>query len=127
MGTDSPSPRQSAICRQELLDGPAPQGDNQAAFFGDGDEFAWRHHPAGGMAPAHQGFQTGDPSGRNFHLRLIEQRQLAVLERRMKLLADRHAFAHLDIQIGRMEVELVAAAFLGAVQSEIGLHQQIVR
>jgi hypothetical protein len=43
-----------------FADGPVAEFDDQAGFFGDGDEAAGHEQAEAGVAPAHEGFEADD-------------------------------------------------------------------
>lgn len=60
---------------------PVADVDDQAAFFGNGDEAGGRDAAELLAFPAQQGFHTRHPAGRQIHLGLIGQPELALGQR----------------------------------------------
>ena len=59
-----------------LAQHPAAERDDQAALLGDRDELRGRQQPAGGVVPAHQRLEAGDPLRVQVDGRLVVQHQL---------------------------------------------------
>ncbi|MNY40068.1 hypothetical protein D3C86_1747890 [compost metagenome] len=62
----------------------------------------------------------------HIHFRNVMQRQFIELDGRHQVIGDGHAFGHLLSDLLRVEVILIAAHFLGAVQRHVRLAQQAV-
>jgi hypothetical protein len=60
---------------------PFADGDNQAAFFGQADEAQRRNDAVLGMLPADQRFDPDDQAGAQVDLGLVQQVELAFVER----------------------------------------------
>src|SRR5438046_966280 len=77
--------------------------NDQAALFGKRDEIAGRDEAAQRMHPARQRLEAGDLAGGNRGtgggLRLVVQRQLAVLDRDRKILVQHAAVADLLVHL----------------------------
>ena len=64
----------------ELVEDPVAEGDDEAAFFGDGDERGGRDEAAFGMAEANEGFEAVELSGDGVE-GLVVKLEAAVAER----------------------------------------------
>ena len=77
-----PDRRQSRLLPDAVLparcaDGPLVDVDDQARFFGDGQEFARQYQPVATL-PAGQALYADDPPAQTVDLRLVVQDEVAV-------------------------------------------------
>ena len=78
------------------------------------------------MVPAYQRFDRKDASCSQFDLRLVEQDELASADRPSQIRLQLEFFVGLFIQTLRVELEIVAAGFFGAIHRCIGVGQETV-
>src|SRR6185436_13538629 len=60
---------------------PLADRHDRADLLRERDEVLRLHHPDTGTIPAQQRFESGDPSGLELELRLIDEKQLVALDR----------------------------------------------
>ena len=79
------------------------------------------------MAPAHQGFETGKPSVRQRQDGLVDQEDVAGLQRRVQIAFQAASDQDRLAQGGVEQHGAPLAMFLGAVERDVGVTQQAVR
>src|SRR6476469_5659186 len=67
--------------RAGFADDPRTNGKNEAGVLGHGNEFVWRHHATLRMPPAQQGLERADPILLQVEQVLIDEFELASLQR----------------------------------------------
>jgi hypothetical protein len=105
---------------------PAPDRHDQAAVLRDADEVVGDQQAARGVLPAEQRLIADDPTGGHRDLRLVEQAQLAALERPVQRALERqtvHGVAAADLV---EQLRARAAAALGPVHRGVGVLQQLL-
>jgi len=112
--------------RQRAVQRPGAELADQAGLLGHRDELGRRHGAAGAAGPAHQRLDPLDPAGDQVHLRLVDQRQLALLRRATQVGGHRQPLPRVVRAV--LLVPLVAAAARGlrAVHRDVGAPQQLV-
>jgi hypothetical protein len=102
--------------------------DDQAAFFRERDEIARRNEAAHRMQPPRQGLEADDFTGGDgvarHRLRLVMQRQFAVLDRDREILVQHAAIANLLVHLGFIDADRAARFGLGAEQCRAGIGKQ---
>ena len=78
------------------------------------------------MLPPNQRLDREDAPRAQIDLRLIVEDELGSGERVSQFLLQQEFLMDLGVQLGRVELEIVAADFLGAVHRRIGVGQQRV-
>ena len=78
------------------------------------------------MVPAYQSFDRKDASRSQFDLWLVEEDKLASADRQSQIRLQLEFLVGLFIQTLRVELEIVAAGFLGAIHGGIGVGQETV-
>ena len=111
---DRPGRRLAAGLAQD----PFAHLDDQAAFFRDRDEVGGRNETAQRMHPARQRLEAGDLAGGDGvaggGLRLIVERQFAVLDGDREILVQHAAVADLLVHLRLEHVDGAARLLLGA-------------
>ena len=103
---------------------PIADRHDQAGFLGDRNEFDRRHHAQRRVVPADQRFDREDAPRAQVDLRLIVQDELATRDGVSQFLLQQEFLVDLGVQLGRVELEIVAADFLGAVHRRVGVGEQ---
>ena len=111
-----------------LAQDPLAHLDDQAAFLRERNEFARRDEAAHRMHPARQRLEADDLAlatvWRAMRLRLIMQRQFAVLDRDRQILVQHAAVADLLVHLRLENADRAARFLLGAEQRRAGIGQQ---
>ena len=105
---------------------PRTDRHDGAGVFGDGDELGRRDDGAVALLPAHERLEADDIAGLEIEDRLVEQAQLAAIERAVERGLDREAVG--DPLVHRLVVDgqAVAAGVLGPVHGRVGVAQQVL-
>src|ERR1700677_808450 len=103
---------------------PIADLNNQAAVFGDRHKLSRGDEPPVRMAPTYQGLHSPNLARSETYLRLIVQQKLAPLESVAQVPLYRVSFYCLVIHRRRVELEIVAPAFLGVVHRRIRILDQ---
>ena len=110
-----------------LAQDPFAHLDDQAAFFRKRNEFAGRNEAAHRMLPPRQRLEADDlaggDAGSRGRLRLIMQREFAVLDRKRKVLVQHPAVADLLVHLRFIDADGAARLLLGAEQRRPGIGQ----
>ena len=107
-----------------LVEHPAPQGQDQPGFFGQADEFGWRHQAALRVLPAHQRLHAHYAAGA-VALRLVLQQELILGEGGAQVAFQRGAARHGGLHVGVEKAQRAAPGRLGLVHGQVGLLQQL--
>ena len=99
---------------------------DQAGLFGDRDEFRGRDHAAFGMPPPQQRLAGGDPVGLQIEHRLIPGLEAAVGDGLTQFELQASPLPGARIHAGLEEAVGPPSVALGAVQSKVGVPQQLV-
>ena len=100
---------------------PAADAHDGAGLLGDIDEAVGGEEPVPRMLPAQQRLSSGDRALGDAHLRLVEQAQLAALNRAAELALEREALLGMYAHLTRVEAQAVAPFLLGAVERDVGV------
>ena len=92
----------------------------------DRDEVVGRELALRGMVPADQGLDREDVPGEHVDLRLIDQHELTALDGAAQSLLQQEFAADLDVELGRIELVVVAPEFLCPVHGRVGVGEQRV-
>ena len=106
---------------------PFADGNDQAGFFSQGDEFGGRNHPQFRMLPAQQCFHPAYLAGDEVHLRLIIQLQFLTLQCVVQRVVQNQVLQCLGIHLGGVKLVGITTHVLAAVQRDGGIFQQTVR
>ena len=105
---------------------PVADRHDQSRLLGERNEFDRRRHAQRRMHPADQRLDREDAPRAQIDLRLIEQHEFRAGDGVSQFLLQQEFFVNLDVQLGRVELEIVAADFLGAIHRRVGIGQQRV-
>ncbi len=105
---------------------------DKAGLLGHRDKFKWRDESAALFAvvrlePAQQRFGADDLSGLQVKLRLVMQTELVGFHRCAQITEHLEALLHGVVEILRIFLDRVAPFFLGAVERDIGVFQNLIR
>src|SRR5690348_7553938 len=107
-----------------LAQHPFAHRDDEAAILEDRNELSGRDDAAGGMLPAQQRLGAAWPLALQLEFRLVEEPELAALERAMQLAAQERACARTLVDLRGVEMEGIAARLLGAIHRRVGGREQ---
>src|SRR5690606_4484214 len=102
---------------------PAVEADDQAGLLGDRNDVGRRHQATLGMFPAHQRFVALEPAAFGQHDRLVDQREIIVVDGVAQVRLQFQAVERDAIHLLIVEGVAVAAALLAAVHRQIGAAQ----
>ena len=97
---------------------------HQAAIFSNANKHIGRHKAQFRVLPAKKGFQPADPSSRDIHLRLVNEKQLLLVESHAQSILERQSFHGLGVQFRCIQLKVVATAVFGAIHGSIGVLDQ---
>ena len=106
---------------------PFADGHDEAHLLGQGDELRRRDRAALRVAPAQQGLEAVEPAVLQIEDRLVDEGQLLLCQGRAQVGLQQRPLV--DLGLHRILEDAVGAApgFLGAVEGEVGLAEQLVR
>ena len=110
-----------------LAQDPKSHVADQLRAFRNRNEFGGGNVAQRRVGPAHQRLVAHHPPGRQVHLRLIVDGQPGVFaDRAAQIAGHRHLALRGDAHARLEKLETPAAFFLGAIEREIGVAQEIV-
>src|SRR6202163_4379883 len=114
--------------KRRLSQDPEAEIADELGALRDRYEFGRRNITKRGMVPAHQSLEASDPAVRQRNLRLIVHGQANVLgDRPAQFARDCDLVLDGRIHSGLKENQTTTTAFLGAVQSKIGIALKVVQ
>ena len=93
----------------------------QPGFFRDRQKLDGLHHPSGWVLPTHQRFYTGDLAGRERHLGLVVNPELALAQTVSEFALCGKAGREFVVHLVREELVAILAAPLDVVHGDIGV------
>ena len=110
--------------RAGFAEHPGADRHDQPGILGDRDELGRRNQPARRVVPADQRLERADAIVLEVEQRLVEQFELAALEREAEVGLELAALLRALVEAFLEEGVGAAPGFLGAIQREIGVAQQ---
>jgi len=99
-------------------------GEDEAGFFSNRDEFGRRHHAKFRVVPAQQCFHTRQMAGVEAHLRLVNHGQFVAGQRLLQRQFEAQPAGSIGIHRRGVETKSVSATFLCPSQGHVGCFQE---
>ena len=103
---------------------PGTERVDGARFLRERDDFGWRQHAADRVAPAQERFHPDQRTADAVDLRLVEELQSTMDQRRPQVGLGLAALPELPVHRGLVEAVLIASGALRPVERQVGLLQQ---
>src|SRR5215211_2947462 len=120
---DVQRPRPGCRLAAGFTQNPFADRDDEPALFRQRNEGVWRNVAAARMMPAQERLEADDLAA-DQGLRLVVQRELAVLDRRSQVVLEGAPLPQPLVHVGLEEPDGAASFLLGAVQGRVGIGQQ---
>ena len=117
----SPASCHALFCLQAARSAQSPIWPMSPDCSAIANELIGRHDAEARMEPADQGFHREDAPGAQIDLRLEEKEEFVARDRVAQFLLQRKFLVDPDVELGRIELEIVVADLLGAIHRGVGV------